>query len=430
MDTASDNDNKECNSDSDPHRKTSRDIVDIPFRLPLRLFGDINNNTRIFRLKCIDCHAGGEPARVVLSGIPSPPANCTTALLKRSYMMDRFDHLRKILLLEPRGYPCQNVNFVFPPSLYRNNNDNDSDNISSGNSGGTDSWQYVIGEQQKIYPLMSGHNTICVATALLECGVIPIEEPLTDFFLEAPAGPIEIRAKCEGGKAISIAFTNAPSFVEHLDVPVVLPNRSGFVNVKVNVDVAYGGMWYCIVDLQQFRTAGPQLFLSKLKLDPSCGKELCRIGEMIKVACREQYPVQHPTEDYPGCDILAFRDSGNTKNKNNINAVIMSNNVLDWDRPETWTAMIDRSPCGTGTCAIMATLHARGMLKVGDIFDHYSIVGSKFTGTILAETTLTNGKIAILPRIEGSACITQYSEVVVDGDYDPFPEGYKVADIW
>ena len=173
--------------------------------------------------------------------------------------------------------------------------------------------------------------------------------------------------------------------------------------------------------------------MKKLKIGPSCGKELCRIGEMIKVACREQFPVQHPTEDYPGCDILAFRDSGDNNNKKkNRNAVIMSNNELDWDKPETWTAMIDRSPCGTGTCAIMATLHARGLLKVGEPFEHYSIVGSKFVGTILEETTLPDddGRIAIIPQIEGSAYITQYSEVVVDSEGDPFPEGYRVADIW
>jgi proline racemase len=270
-------------------------------------------------------------------------------------MMDRFDHLRKILLLEPRGYPCQNVNFIFPPPPPTTTVDNN--NTTSGSSGS--SWQYVIGGQQKIYPLMSGHNTICVATALLECGVIPMDEPLSEFVLEAPAGRIQITARCEGGKAVSIAFTNAPSFVEHLDVPVVLPKKSGFVNMKVNVDVAYGGMWYCIVDLQQFRDeqqTADLLLLSKLRLDPSCGKELCRIGEMIKVACLEQYPVKHPTEDYHGCDILAFRDSGvasntGSKKHKHINAVIMSNNALDWDRPETWTAMIDRSPCGTGTWA-------------------------------------------------------------------------------
>jgi proline racemase len=127
---------------------------------------------------------------------------------------------------------------------------------------------------------------------------------------------------------------------------------------------------------------------------------------------------------------LAFRDTGGNDDGKQANAVIMSNTVLEWTRPETWTAMIDRSPCGTGTAAIMATLHARGLLNVGETFDHYSILGSKFRGTVLGETTLPGGRVAILPRIEGSACITQYSEVVVDEDYDPFPEGYKVADIW
>ena len=101
-----------------------------------------------------------------------------------------------------------------------------------------------------------------------------MEEPVSEFVLEAPAGPIEIIARCEGGKAVSIAFTNAPSFVVHLGVPVILPNWNGFVNMKVDVDAAYGGMWYCIVDLQQFRTVEPTLLLSKLRLDPSCGEEL------------------------------------------------------------------------------------------------------------------------------------------------------------
>lgn len=403
-------------NDTDP--PFCRDVVDIPFKLPDRLFGE---NVRI-RLKCIDCHAGGEPARIVLSGVPSLPRECTTALSKRSYMMDHYDYLRKILLLEPRGYPCQNVNFIFPPSTL----EDDADLSTKKNR----HIQYVIGEQQKIYPLMSGHNTICVATALLECGVITMREPSTDFVLEAPAGPIAITAKCKGGKAQSIALTNAPSFVEHLDVSVVLPNTcgTGLGGVVVKVDVAFGGMWYCIVDLQQFRRAEHQKNdCSKLRLNPECGKELCRIGEIIKVACREQYPVQHPTEDYPGCDILAFRDASQEKN---INAVIMSNNSLDWERPETWTAMIDRSPCGTGTCAIMATLHAKGVLGVGESFEHYSIVGSKFTGTVVTETKMPDGRVAILPKIEGSACITQYSEVVVDRECDLFPEGYKVADIW
>ena len=364
----------------------------LSFSLPQRLFGKKSV------LKCIDCHAGGEPARIVLSGAPAFPLDCSTALLKRSYMMEHLDHLRKILLLEPRGYPCQNADFIFPPAA-------NSSNL-----------QYVIAEQNKIYPLMSGHNTICVATALLECGVVPMMEPVSKFTLEAPAGPIEITAKCRQGKAQSISFRNAPSFVEHLDIVVDITH--GNIG-PVKLDIAYGGMWYAIVDMEQFQRKDSRI---KLKLDPSYGKELCRIGEMIKVACKEQFPVQHPTEDYPGVDILAFRSG--TKN-----TVIMSNNELDWEKPETWTAMIDRSPCGTGTCAIMAMLHARGLLKVGEPFVHESIVGSKFTGTILEETTLEDGRSAIIPQVEGSACITQYSEVVVDPE-DPFSEGYRVADIW
>jgi len=391
------------------------------FQLPSRLFG--NKNV----LKCIDCHAGGEPARVVLSGVKLPSKH-KTALQKRAYMMEHLDHLRKLLLLEPRGYPCQNVNFIFPPTT------------PGGNL------QYVIGEQNKIYPLMSGHNTICVATALLETGVVPMVEPTTQFTLEAPAGPIEITAKCQDGKALSVALKNAPSFVERLDVVVdVQHDNIG----KVTCDIAYGGMWYCVVNLEQFQqhdtlTLSQKILASKLTLDPNLAGELCRIGEMIKVACREQFPVQHPDPniDYPGVDILVFRETPQRETNGDgvvtvraRNTVVMSNNVLQWDKPETWTAMLDRSPCGTGTCAVMAVMHAKGELKVGERFEHESIVGAKFIGAILEETALAEGddkktkRVAILPQVEGSGYITQYSEVVVD-PLDPFPEGYRVGDIW
>jgi proline racemase len=392
----------------------------LSFTLPPRLFETKNDSASII-LKCVDCHAGGEPARVVLSGVPAFPkgSDTTTALLKRSYMMEHLDHLRKILLLEPRGYPCQNANFVF-----------DESSSSSSSSSPSRPLQYVIAEQNKIYPLMSGHNTICVATALLECGVIPqsSQEPTTKFTLEAPAGPIHITAKCQDGKAISIAFTNAPSFAERMNLVVEVPHGIG----PVTVDIAYGGMWYAVVDLEQFQTSTTNTnpVLQTLRLQDNMAAELCRVGEMIKVACREQFPVQHPTEDYPGVDILVFRGPATPGSGAHAkNAVVMSNNVLDWEKPETWTAMLDRSPCGTGTCAVMAVLHARGQLQVGEPFVHESIVGSKFTGTILQETTLQDGRSAIIPQIEGSAYIAQYSEVVVDPT-DPFPEGYRVADIW
>jgi proline racemase len=322
--------------------------------------------------------------------------------------MEHMDHLRKVLLLEPRGYPCQNADFIFP---------------STPPPGGSGHLQYVIAEQNKIYPLMSGHNTICVATVLLECGVVPLQEPISTFALEAPAGPIEITAKCEQGTAKSIAFKNVPSFVEKLNVIVDVPHGVG----PIQLDIAYGGMWYAIVELTELQ-AKPAFH--HLRLDEGHGKELCRLGEMIKVACREQFPVQHPEQDYHGVDILAFRGEGSPgSNAKARNAVIMSNNCLDWNKPETWTAMIDRSPCGTGTCAIMAVLHAKGELQVGEPFVHESIVGSKFIGKILKEVTISDGRKAIIPDIEGSAYITQYSQVVVC-PMDPFQEGYRVADIW
>jgi proline racemase len=368
------------------------------FRLPSRLF----SSDKVV-IKSVDCHAGGEPARVIIGGLPPSISEHPTALLKRTCMMEHFDNLRKILLLEPRGYPCQNVDYVFEP------------NEPGGNL------QYVVGEQNKIYPLMSGHNTVCVATAVLETGIVPMTEPITKFTLEAPAGPIQVTAECSGGKATSIALRNTTSFVEKLDVVVDVPHGIG----PVTLDIAYGGMWYAVVDLQHEKNIG-----LNLELDTKRAAELCRVGEMIKVACREQYPVNHPDIDYPGVDILVFRGKPTLESGAHArNTVVMSNNELDWERPETWTGMLDRSPCGTGTCAVMATMHARGLLNVGEPFVHESIVGSKFIGTILEEIVMKDGRVGMIPEIKGSACITQYCEVVVDKE-DIFPEGYTVADIW
>ena len=368
--------------------------MELQFELPKRLFSNSDPNRLL--LKMVDCHAGGEPARIVFSGVPPFPASCSTALLKRKYMMDNLDYIRKVLLLEPRGYPCQNVDFVFASPSNTN-------------------LQYVIGEQNKIYPLMSGHNTIATATAVLECGLVQMDEPTTAFTLESPAGPIQIVADCERGKAKSITLINTASFVEVLDLTIDIPH--GGIG-KVTLDIAYGGMWYAVVDLKQFENH-PTLDMT---FDKSNGSTLARVGEMIKVACREQHPVFHPTEDYPGVDILVFRNA-------NKNTVPMSNTDLDWEKPATWTSMLDRSPCGTGTCAVMATMHARGELKVGEEFVHESIVGSTFVGKILEEVMLEDGRVAIVNSIKGSACITQYCEVVVD-ENDPFEEGYKVSDIW
>ena len=371
-------------------------------------------------LQVIDTHCGGEPARVVVGGLPRVPG--ATMMDMRAHVMAELDDLRLLLITEPRGYPCQNVDYVLPPSAA---------------AGDRAAYGVVIGEQNKIYPAFSGHNLICTATALVETGMVPMVEPVTRFGLEAPAGVIEIEAACAGGKVTGVTLHNQPAFVapNGLGVVVDVPHGVG----RVELDVAFGGMWFAVVDAAALG----------LEIAPRHGKELCRLGEMIKTAAREQFPVEHPTLDYPGPDILCWRGpaqqdggedggeggeggeggaGGGARAKRARNTVVMSNGALDWDDPATWTAMLDRSPCGSGTCAVMACLHARGELALGERFVHEGIVGATFEGTLRGETTV-GGLRAVLPSVTGRAWITQHCTVVVDPT-DPFPTGFTVGDIW
>lgn len=163
--------------------------------------------------------------------------------------------------------------------------------------------------------------------------------------------------------------------------------------------------------------------------------ELSRLGEMTKVATREQHPVQHPEMDYPGCDIIAIRgvpsaEAKETHGAHASNAVIMSTGPLDWERPSTWKGNIDRSPCGSGTSAIMAAMYAKGELGLDEDFVHESILGTVFTGRLTEETRIGETNIrGVVPTVQGNAWITQISQVVVDPT-DPFPKGYTLGDIW
>ena len=348
-----------------------------------------------------NCNLPPQPARVVVGGLPTIPGS--TMYKKRNYFMSNLDNLRKILIQEPRGYPCQNVNFIVPPT---------DEEAKFG---------YVIGEQACVYPLMSGHNTICVATVLLETGMVEMVEGKNDFKLEAPGGVVDITAFCEGGKAKSIKILNFASFVHFLDVDVDVPHLG-----RVVASVAYGGMHYAVVDVDNEVN---KKTLGGLRIQPHNGRALCRYGEMIKVACREQYPVTHPTLDYPGCDILAFVSDHPTRaDADGLNTVVMSNGALDWAKEETWTGMLDRSPCGSGTSAVMAVRHRRGLLKVGEGFVHEGIVGTIFKGVVEGEEDV-GGVKGIRPSIEGRGWVTQICQVVLNPN-DPFLEGYTVGDIW
>eukprot|EP00911_Craspedida_sp_UC1_P001253 UC1_evm1s944 len=202
-----------------------------------------------------------------------------------------------------------------------------------------------------------------------------------EFQLEAPAGLIGIRAQTHAGDTttsgqggVSVTLDNVPAFHARAGLPVHVPELG-----IVNVDIAFGGMWYVVVEAASVG----------LEILPQNGKQLARLGEMIKTAAREQYPIQHPTMDYEGPDILVFtgpatqREGGETQTEEEgkmktakahaRNTVVMTNGTLDWKRKETWTGMLDRSPCGTGTCAVMATRHARGELALGEDFVHEGI---------------------------------------------------------
>jgi proline racemase len=314
---------------------------------------------------------------------------------KMKYFEQHADGLRQRMLFEPRGYPAMCCNVILPPT---------HPEAQAG---------FVIMEPVE-YPPMSGTNTICVATALLETGMIPMQEPVTNLVLEAPAGLIRVRAACANGKVTEVSFRNVPAFAVHLDAPVEVPHLG-----TVPVDVAWGGMFYAIADAARFG----------LRLTPDEGREIVRIGEMVKAAAREQLPVRHP--DNPEIkDVTIAQLSGPASSAANDrrNAVIVSTGVLDWNKPSTWTGVLDRSPCGTGTSAKMATLVARGRLGVGDVFRHEGVLGTVFTGRVLEETAVGPFR-AIVPEISGRAWITGLSQFVVDAE-DPFPDGYKVGDLW
>jgi len=344
-------------------------------------------------ITAVDAHAGGEPGRVIIGGVSDVPG--ATMLEKRDHLAQHGDRLRRLMLREPRGYPATCCNLVLPPTH------------PEADAG------FVIMEQAE-YPAMSGSNTICTATVLIESGLVPVTEPITELTLEAPAGLIGIRAEVQDGKARSITFENVPAFAVHLDAPVEVPTIG-----TVNVDVAWGGMFYALVDAAALGFA----------LTPDEGRDIVRQGEMVKAAAREQLPVSHPEmPEIAGISIIELTGPPTAIGAHAKNTVVVSSGTLDWSRPESFTGVLDRSPCGTGTCARMAVLHARGELPLGQDFVHEGILGTTWTGRLLRATQVGH-YAAVVPQLTGSAWITGRAGYVVD-DTDPFPEGFTVGDLW
>ena len=329
----------------------------------------------------VGCHAGGEIGNVVVGGVLPPKG--ATVFEQMKTLRDEEDWLRRLLLREPRGSVACHANLVVHATR---------DDCDAG---------FIIMEPTE-YPAMSGSNTICTTTVLLETGIVELQEPETIVRLEAPGGVVEARATCRDGRCESVEFTNVPCFVEHLDTPLEAEGLG-----TVQVDVAYGGMWYAIADAKALGFA----------IEPAEARDLSIAGERIRTAALEQLTCVHPENpDIAGVSIVQIAEPWQGIGKTTRNAVVVA------------PGRLDRSATGTGLSARLAVLHARGLMKVGDSMTHASAIGSTFDGRIVEETRVGD-RDAIVPAIRGSAWITGIWQVLVDPT-DPFPEGYLLSDTW
>ncbi len=341
----------------------------------------------------VEAHAEGEPGRVITGGMAHIPG--ASVFEKMQWMQANTDDIRLLMLREPRGAAALCCNVLVAPCDPR---------ADAG---------FIIMEQTE-YPPMSGSNTICVTTVLLETGILPMREPVTELTLETPAGLIHVRAECHNGKVTKVTFRNVPAFALHLDALIEVPGYG-----RATVDIAWGGMFFVIAGAEQFG----------LDLTARNGAAIIRLSEALRAAAAEQLPVAHP--DNPaitGPTISQLTAPANAPGTHGRGAITVSTGAFDPARPEALTGILDRSPCGTGTCAKMAVLHARGLLGVGQDYVNAGPLGTTFTGRIIKETTVGPHR-AILPTLSGQGWITGTANWSVDPS-DPFPQGFTIGDIW
>jgi trans-L-3-hydroxyproline dehydratase len=329
----------------------------------------------------VGCHAGGEIGNVIVGGVLPPRG--ATVFEQMETLRREGDWLRHMLLREPRGSVAAHVNLLVPAT---------QPDCDAG---------FIIMEPTE-YPAMSGSNTICIATVLLEMGMVEMREPETILRLEAPGGVVEVRAACRDGRCESVEFTNVPCFAERLDAPLEVEGLG-----TLAVDVAYGGMWYAIADAQALG----------FEIEPHEARDLSLAGEAIRAAAREQLPCVHPENPaIAGVSIVQIAAPWRGVGEVTKNAVVVA------------PGRLDRSATGTGLSARMAALRARGLMSVGHGMTHASAIGSTFEGRIV-DVTRVGERVAIIPAIRGSAWITGLSQHFLD-PADPYPEGYLLADTW
>jgi proline racemase len=330
-------------------------------------------------LELVQVHCQGEIGKVIVGGAPEIPG--ATMLDKMNHINTVDDSLRRFVTLEPRAAAQMSINLLTPPTR------------PDADAG------FIVLQADRAHA-MSGSNCICVVTALLETGRVPMREPETIVRLDTPAGLVTARARCAGGRCLSVSLDNVPCFVEALDRKIETPHWG-----TIKADIAFGGIHYAIVDVDQLGMA----------IDPRNARALADAGVQLKEIIGSQVQVSHP--ELEGLTEIAY---------------VMFRSVEPDGAIRTCTTLkagrVDRSPCGTGSSANLAVLHARGDVKVGDTRRSRSIIGGEFIVEAIAETTI-GGRPAVVPRITGQAWIYGTEQLRID-EGDPFPKGFALSDTW
>jgi proline racemase len=327
-------------------------------------------------LAAVDSHTEGMPTRVVTGGVAPIPG--ATMLERKLHFEAEMDDLRLLLMREPRGHSAMSGAILQPPTR------RDAD------------WGVLFIEVSGCLP-MCGHGTIGVATVLVETGMVEVSEPVTEIALDTPAGLVRVRVKVEDGRATAVTLRNVPSFLLGQDRTVQVDGLG-----ELTYDMAFGGNFYALLPAEDAGVA----------IDPAASDELIGRGLAIMAAInRADMPVHPEDPRIAGCHHVVFHapgaDGAHARNATSIEP--------GW---------LDRSPCGTGTSARMAALHARGELAIGEEFVNESVIGTRFSGRLVDETTV-GGLPAVVPEITGRAWVTGMGQYLLD-DSDPFPSGFAL----
>jgi proline racemase len=316
-------------------------------------------------ISTIDAHAAGEPLRIITAGLP--PLSGATVLERRRYMAEHYDEVRRTLLFEPRGHADMYGAVLTPP-------------VTAGADFG------VLFLTNEGYSTMCGHGVIALTTALLETGMVPRREPLTEVVYDSPAGLIRASAEVEDDRVVSVAFRNVPAFryAQGLDLATSVG--------PVRVDVSYGGAFYALVD-----AAG-----LGVEIQPENATTLTQLGMEIKRAVDRDIEVVHPDEpELRGIYGTMISEPPRTTDADGRNITIYAEGA------------VDRSPCGTGTSAKLACLFADGRVSCGQPYIHESVIGTMFTGRFLSETSV-GPYPAVETEIAGRGFLTGFQQFVVD----------------